>query len=169
MTTAEEIIKILKLQKHPVEGGYFLETYKSSHTITGENLPPGFDEDRSFSTAIYYMLIPGTFSEIHRLKGDEIFHFYAGSPVEMLQLFPDGRGKKVIIGNDIKQGENPQVYVPPGVWQGARLLPGGEFALMGTTMAPGFDYSDYQTGEREELIRRYPQFEELITLLTREK
>ena len=199
MTTAEEIIKLLKLQEHPVEGGYFLETYKSSHTITRENLPPGYKErvapathevtkrysskkksshenkipihsstdDRSFSTAIYYMLTPGTFSEMHRLKGDEIFHFYAGSPVEMLQLFPDGSGKKVIIGNNIKQEEQPQVVVPAGVWQGSRLLPGGEFALMGTTMAPGFDFSDYQTGNKEELIRRYPHFEELITHLTK--
>jgi predicted cupin superfamily sugar epimerase len=168
MTNAEEIIKILNLQEHPVEGGYFLETYKSSQTITVENLPPGYKGDRSFSTAIYYMLVPGTYSEMHRLKGDEVFHFYSGSPVEMLQLFPDGSGKKIIIGNDIMQGESPQVLAPAGVWQGSRLLPGGDFALMGATVAPGFDYSDYQSGKREELVLEYPQFKELISLLTRE-
>ena len=169
MLTAEEIIKILKLQKHPVERGYFLETYKSGCTIAGQHLPPGFGGDRPLATAIYYMLIPGTFSEIHRLEGDEIFHFYSGGPVEMLQLFPDGSGEKIIIGNDIEQGEIPQVVVPAGVWQGTRLLPGGSYALMGTTMAPGFDYADYQGGNRQELIRQFPQFGELITLLTREK
>ena len=166
MATAEEIIKILKLQEHPVEGGYFLETYKSPHTVSEENLPPGYEGDRCLSTAIYYMLIPGTFSEMHRLKGDEIYHFYAGSPVEMLLLFPGGKGKKVIIGNDIKQGEIPQVLVPAGVWQGSRLVPGGEFALMGTTMAPGFEFADYRAGKREELMRQYPSFAELITRLT---
>lgn len=167
MLTAEEIIKVLELQKHPVEGGCFLETYKSYHTITGSHLPPGFGGDRPLATAIFYMLIPGTFSEMHRLKSDEIFHFYSGSPVEMLQLFPDGSGKKIIIGNDIAQGEIPQVVVPAGVWQGSRLLPGGVYALMGTTMAPGFDYADYQGGNIEELIRQYPRFDKLITLLTR--
>ena len=169
MITAEEIKKILKLEKHPVEGGYFFETYKSCHTIAGSHLPSGYGGVRPLATAIYYMLIPGTFSEIHRLKGDEIFHFYSGSPVEMLELFPGGSGKKIIIGTDIEQGEIPQVVVPAGVWQGTRLLPGGAYALMGTTMAPGFDYADYQAGKRQELIHQYPQFDELITLLTRER
>lgn len=169
MLTAEEIIKVLKLQKHPVEGGYFSEIYKSGHTIAAQHLPAGFAGDRPLATAIYYLLIPGTFSEMHRVTGDEIFHFYSGGPVEMLQLFPDGSGKKIIIGNDIERGEIPQVVVPGGVWQGSRLLPGGSYALMGTTMAPGFDYADYQGGNRLELIRQYPRFAELIALLTRER
>ncbi|MCK4765661.1 MAG: cupin domain-containing protein [Candidatus Aminicenantes bacterium] len=167
MTKAEEIIKTLKLEKHPVEGGYFLETYRSAQKISGANLPPGYEGEHSLSTAIYFMLTPQTFSEMHRLPGDEIFHFYGGSPVEMLQLFPDGSAGRVIIGSDIKNGESPQVIVPGGIWQGSRLLPGGEFALMGTTMAPGFSYPDYETGKRGELIESYPQYAELITLLTR--
>jgi predicted cupin superfamily sugar epimerase len=168
MTKAKEIIKILNLQEHPVEGGYFRESYRSAGRIPAENLGPSYEGDRSFSTAIFYMLIPGAFSEMHRLKGDEIFHFYLGSPVEMLQLFPDGGGRRLIIGSDIDAGEMPQVLVPAGVWQGSRLVPGGEFALLGTTMSPGFEFCDYESGKRAELIRDYPDFKESIILLTRE-
>ncbi len=168
MMRADEIIGTLGLVKHPQEGGYFLETYRSSQSIPIKNLPPGYGGDRPFSTAIFYMLTPDTCSEMHRLRGDEIFHFYLGSPVEMLQLFPDGSGKRVIIGNDIQQGMILQVVVPAGVWQGSRLVPGGEFALLGTTMSPGFDFADYQPAVREELIHRYPRFKDLIKILTRE-
>ncbi len=164
MLTAEEVIKTLNLEKHPTEGGYFLETYRSKEIVTDK-----VRGKRSYSTAIYYMLTDeaDVFSEMHRLSVDEIFHFYLGDPVEMLHLYPDGRGERLIFGNDIKAGMRPQVLIPAGVWQGARLLPGGKFALMGTTVAPGFEYTDYQSGSRKELIDLYPQFRELITLLTR--
>ena len=169
MLTAEEIIKILNLQAHPLEGGYFFETYRSAHSTAEEHLPPGYDGRRSVGTAIYFLLTGTDFSEMHRLKGDEIFHFYSGSAVEMLQLFPDGSARKVLIGNKIEHGEHPQVVVPAGIWQGSRILAGGEYTLLGATMAPGFAYSDYQSGNRQELMRQYPQFAELITLLTRER
>jgi hypothetical protein len=107
------------------------------------------------------------FSEMHRLGGDEIYHFYLGDPVEMLHLYPDGTGKRVLLGTNLKAGMYPQVLVPAGVWQGARLAPGGKFALMGTTMSPGFEYKDYKSGGRKELINFYPGFEELIATLTR--
>ena len=164
MITAEEVIRTLQLEKHPVEGGYFLETYRSKEIVT-DKLRGG----RSYSTAIYYMLTnePGTFSEMHRLTVDEVFHFYFGDPVEMLFLYPDGSGKQVILGPGIEKGMRPQVVVPAGVWQGARLSPGGNFALMGTTVAPGFEYTDYLSGSRKELIKRYPDFKELLTALTR--
>jgi predicted cupin superfamily sugar epimerase len=163
MITAEEIIKLLNLQKHQ-EGGYFAETYRSPETVTDPQRG-----QRSYSTAIYYMLTPDSFSEVHRLAADEIFHFYRGDPVEMLHLYPDGKGKQLLLGNDIERGMQPQVLIPSGVWQGARPLPGGTFGftLMGTTMAPGFENTDYQSGSRQELIRQYPQFKELITALTR--
>jgi predicted cupin superfamily sugar epimerase len=161
--TAEEMIRLLNLEKHP-EGGYFTETYRSKEKITDPRRG-----QRSYSTAIYYMLTPDTFSEMHRLTGDEMFHFYLGDPVEMLHLYPDGTGKHLLLGSDIERGMQPQVLVLSGVWQGARLLPGGTsgFALMGTTMAPGFEYSDYQSGSRQELTRQYLEFKELITTLTR--
>jgi predicted cupin superfamily sugar epimerase len=162
MLTADEIIKILNLRKHPTEGGYFIETYRSKEIISSEKRG-----ERSISTAIYFLLTPETFSETHRLPIDEIFHFYLGDPVEMLNLFEDGTGKRLILGGDIVNGMSPQVLVPAGVWQGSRLLPGGKFALMGTTVAPGFEYSDYESGRRDELIRCYPEFKEWIALLTR--
>lgn len=162
MMTAEDVINALNLQEHPMEGGYFLETYRSPETVRDERRGP-----RSYGTAIYYMLTPGSFSEMHCLGVDEVFHFYLGDEVEMLQLYPDGTGKTVRLGSDLAAGMVPQLIVPAGVWQGSRLLDGGGFALMGTTMAPGFEYSDYRSGSRSELCGRYPSFVDKIQHLTR--
>jgi predicted cupin superfamily sugar epimerase len=129
-------------------------------------LPSRYSGPRAFGTCIYYLLTPTTFSAMHRLQSDEIFHFYLGDPVEMLQLWPDGSGKIVTLGSDLQAGMHPQVIVPRGVWQGARLVAGGKFALLGCTVAPGFDFADYEHGRREELIRDYPQFRERIVALT---
>jgi len=161
------IIEKLGLAPLPVEGGYFQETYRSNEGIPLKCLPDRYSGSRSFCTAIYYLITPEIFSAIHRVKSDEIFHFYAGDPVEMLQLHPDGSYSIEIIGNDIMQGESPQVIVPKGIWQGCRLVPGGKYALMGTTVAPGFDYADYEHGEREALIAQYPECAEMIVLLAR--
>ena len=122
MLTADQIITLLNLKPHPEEGGYFVETYRSTETFSRELLPNRYKGDRSFSTAIYYLLTPGTFSTIHQLRSDEVFHFYLGNPVEMIQLWPDGSGRILILGFDILNGMEPQVIVPRGVWQGARLL-----------------------------------------------
>lgn len=168
MNTAEEIIALLKMQPLPGEGGFFVETYRSKGMVDGNALTPLYSGNRSFGTAIYYLLTPDTFSAIHRLPGDEIFHFYLGDPVEMLQLGSDGSGERIIIGTDIESGMRPQVIVPGNVWQGSRLRPGGKFALMGTTMAPGFEFADYTPGFREPLLRLCPEFSELISALTRE-
>jgi uncharacterized protein len=159
MLTAETVIRLLNLQPHPKEGGYFRETYRSAdRTAT-----------RSLSTGIYYLLTPQTFSEMHVLPGDELFHFYLGDPVEMLHLYPDGTGSNILLGTDLAAGMRPQILVSGGVWQGSRLVPGGRFALLGTTMAPGFDYADYMSGKRAELLRRWPQFAALIMTLTHTK
>jgi len=104
---------------------------------------------------------------MHRLQTDEIFHFYLGDPVEMLQLFTDGSGEVITLGQDILNGMYPQITVPRGTWQGARLYRSGNFTLLGTTMAPGFESSDYEDGHRDELITSYPQFKDLITALTK--
>lgn len=166
--TAEKIIEILDLKALQIEGGYFRETYRTDTTFPLEILDDEMRGERSLATAIYYLLTPRQFSEIHRLGFDEIFHFYTGDPVEMTWLLPDGKGKTMILGNDIQNGQIPQLVVPSGVWQGARLVPGGEYALLGTTMAPGFDYSDYESGNRDLLIERYPEYKELISVLTKE-
>jgi predicted cupin superfamily sugar epimerase len=166
MPTADEFIRRLNLQPHPKEGGHFRETYRSADVLPADALPVRYGAGRSACTAIYYLLTPGTFSALHRLRSDEIFHFYAGGPVRMLQLFPDGSGKEIVLGPDVPVGQEPQVLVPRGVWQGSLLEPGGEYALLGCTVAPGFDYADYEHGLRDELLRTYPQFRERIERLT---
>jgi predicted cupin superfamily sugar epimerase len=118
-------------------------------------------------TAIYYLLEPGTFSELHRVASDEIFHFYLGDPVEMLQLWPDGSAKRVLIGTDIESGMAPQLVVPHGVWQGARLVAGGKLALLGCTVSPGFEYADYESGSRQLLCEAYPEHTDMIRGLTK--
>ncbi len=164
--TADEVIATLGLRPHPKEGGFFRETYRSEEAIAGAALPPRYDGPRAFSTAIYYLLTPEACSPLHRLRSDEVFHFYLGDPVVMLQLWPEGEGEVVILGPRIDQGQRVQVVVPRGVWQGCCLAEGGRFALLGTTVAPGFEYRDYEPGAREELLRQYPQFAELIYKLT---
>jgi len=166
--SAREIIDILRLQPHPEEGGYFIETHRSGETHPAAHLPARYGDDRSHSTAIYYLLTPETYSHMHCLKTDEIFHFYTGDPCEMLQLHPDGTGEVVILGSDLKAGHIPQVVVPCSSWQGMRLLPGGEFGLMGCTVAPGFEFADYAHGSRKELLARYPEHAKRIIRLTGE-
>jgi predicted cupin superfamily sugar epimerase len=165
--TADEIKTRLGLEAHPREGGYFIQTWKADEEIVHSALPARYPGPRAAGTAIYYLLEPSTFSEMHRLASDEVFHFYLGDPVEMLQLWPDGSEKIVTLGSDLAAGMAPQLVVPKAVWQGSRLLPGGKFALLGCTVSPGFDYADYETGERAELLREYPGSAELIKGLTR--
>lgn len=163
--TAEEVIALLNLQPHPVEGGYFRETYRSDAVLPRTVLPWNAGS-RSIGTAIYYLLTPSTVSALHRLPTDEVFHFYLGDPVRMLQLWPDGESRTLTLGSDIRGGQLPQAVVPGGIWQGSILLPGGQFALLGATMAPGFDYADYVSGDRDELTRLWPDDAALIKKLT---
>jgi predicted cupin superfamily sugar epimerase len=165
--TAEQVRELLKLRPLPVEGGYFAESYQSKDTVRGDALPPAFGGTRLLGSAIYYMLTPDTFSALHRLRGDEIYHFYLGDPVEMLLLKPDGSGHAVLLGPDIAAGMHLQYAVEGGTWQGSRLAAGGRLALLGTTMAPGFDPADYEIGKRQELSVNYPIYAPLIALLTR--
>jgi hypothetical protein len=165
--TAEEIKQLLNLEAHPREGGYFRQTWKSEEEIPLAALPSRYSATRAAGTVIYYLLEPSTFSEMHRLISDEVFHFYVGDPVEMLQLWPDGSSRVVRLGSDLASGMLPQLVVPKGVWQGSRLAPGGQVALLGCSVSPGFDYADYETGRRSELMREYPESAALIELLTR--
>jgi len=167
MITVDQIKTLLNLKPHPEEGGYFVETYRSAENILEGALPIRYQGARPFATAIYYLLTPDTFSAIHRLQSDEVFHFYLGDPVEMLQLFPDGSGRVHILGSDILNSMELQVIVQRGVWQGARLLRGGRFALLGTTVSPGFDYKDYESGRRHVLLKSFPKFRDLIIALTK--
>jgi uncharacterized protein len=159
--TASEIKALLHLEPHPREGGWFRQTYVSRlHWPAPQGLRPA-------STAIYYLLEAGTFSEMHVLESDEIFHFYIGDPVEMLQLWPRGRSTLVTLGSDLAAGQQLQVVVPVGVWQGTRLVGDGQVALLGCTVSPGFDYADYRGGSFGELAAKWPGEAERIRALTR--
>jgi hypothetical protein len=164
---AAALIARLGLAPHPREGGYFVETYRSDERITRGALPARYGAERTLGTAIYYLLTPSTFSEMHCLASDEIFHFYLGDPVEMLLLRADGSGEEFVLGTEIAAGMRPQLVVPCGVWQGARLRAEGRFALLGTTVAPGFEYADFETGARAELLAAYPAHAPMILALTR--
>jgi hypothetical protein len=166
--TADELKALLGLVPLEREGGWFAETYRAREALPAGILGPDRAGERSLATAIYYLLTPGTFSAIHRLRSDELFHFYLGDPVEMLQLLPGGEGRTVVLGTDLAAGMRPQALVPRGVWQGTRLVAGGRLALLGTTVSPGFDPRDYEHGERERLVGEYPAFRDWITALTRE-
>jgi predicted cupin superfamily sugar epimerase len=159
--TPDEIKALLHLEPHPVEGGFYRRTYTSLGIV---HLPRGV---RAQGTAIYYLLEPGTFSEMHVLDADEIFHFYLGDPVEMLQLFPDGGSAVFTLGPDLAAGQHVQLVVPAGIWQGTRLIGDGKVALLGCTVTPGFDFADYRSGSFAELATRWPEQSERIGKLTR--
>jgi hypothetical protein len=174
--TADELKRLLNLKPHPREGGWFVRTYQSEELVSAEVFSDGrYDGPRRTGTAIYYLLEPYTFSEMHVLASDEIFHHYAGDAVEMLQLHPDGSSRHVLLGRDLPAGERPQVVVPRGVWQGSRLLASAHnredafgWALLGCTVSPGFEFADYSSAPRAQLIARWPREAEMITALTRE-
>ena len=165
--TAEEVKQLLQLEPLPLEGGFFRETYRSRWHVSAEYLPDGVRGSRSIATAIYYLITPESSSVLHRLPGSEVFHFYCGDPAIMLQLRPDGTSQLITLGNDLLAGQQPQVIVRGHVWQGLRLAPGGQWALMGTTMSPGFDRADYESGEREQLIGQFPGAAQHIREYTR--
>ena len=167
MLSTDDIKRILRLVPLEPEGGYFAETYRSVHEVPPGSLPGAYTAQRPLATAIYYLLTAETVSALHRLPADEIYHFYLGDPVEMLQLLPDGSSKTIQLGPNLLAGMQLQCIVEAGVWQGSRLVPGGRFALLGTTMSPGYDPTDYEPARRDVLIEAYPDRGDLITALTR--
>jgi predicted cupin superfamily sugar epimerase len=160
--TADEVKRVLGLQPHPREGGWYVRTWESPEYVS----LPRYTGERRTSTAIYYLLEPGTFSEMHKLESDEIFHHYLGGAVEMLQLYENGSSKVTVIGKDIAAGEVPQHVVPRRVWQGSRMLREGEWALLGCTVSPGFEFEDYTDASAAELIKRWPSEAKRIQRLT---
>lgn len=161
----EEIIEILGLKPLHPEGGYYRENYRSPLFVS---VPDGrLTSQRSLTTTIYYLLTPDSFSAIHRLLSDEIYHFYLGDPVEMILLYPDGSGRKLILGHQINEGQQLQFVVPAGVWQGAILGVGGRYALLGTTVSPGYDQRDFCLGNIN-LAEKYPMFADQISRFIRQ-
>ena len=167
MMTPEEIIDFFGIKPLPDEGGYYVETYRAAEKLTGSVLPQRYAKTRNISTAILYLLTPETFSAMHRLKSDEVFHFYLGDPVTMLLLGTDDYSQIVTLGQDILNGQKIQQMIPGGTWQGCCLKDEGKFALMGTTVAPGFEFYDYEQADKKELLKKYPQHKKLILRLVR--
>lgn len=169
--TADDLIHLLGLQPLPWEGGYYRETWRARQILEPGALSDAYSGARSAGTAIYYLLTPDTVSRMHRLPSDETFHFYLGDPVEMLLLHPpaaDGAGEVAVFGPDLRAGELLQFTVPGDTWMGARLKAGGSagFALMGTTVSPGFDFDDLEMGTSEELSGAYASHAAMIADLT---
>jgi uncharacterized protein len=164
---AKEIIESLNLSPHP-EGGYFSEIYRSDEMLSNESLPHRYNSSRKFSTSIYYMLVENDISHFHRLKSDETWHFYFGSPVIIHCLSPDGKYNKVEIGCRFKNNIFPQFTIKKGIWFAAEIEDKTSFSLIGCTVAPGFEYDDFELGNRNFLINQFPVFKEIITRFTKE-
>ena len=165
-TNARYWIEKLQLEPHP-EGGYFRQTYRSEVVIAREALPPRFTGVRAASTAIYFLLEAKNFSAFHRLRSDEAWHFYAGEPLMVHVIDPAGKYSSIRLGRDLDAGEVPQAIVPAGCWFASHVADWKTFAVVGCTVAPGFDFEDFEMGNRKELVARYPQRQELIEGLTR--
>jgi predicted cupin superfamily sugar epimerase len=159
--TAAEWIERLALRRHP-EGGWYRETYRSAERIAADALPARFPASRTFSTAIYYLLGAGERSALHRIKSDEVWHHYAGDTVTLWMLHDSGDARTATLGG----GGEPQAIVPAGVWYGAQLAPGGALALMGGTVAPGFEFADFELAQRGALVTAFPQHRAAIEALT---
>ena len=166
MGEAENIAKKLNMQPHP-EGGYFKETYRSSGEITPENLGCDFTENRNFSTCIYFLLTSDTFSAFHKIKQDEIWHFYKGSPVKLHVISAEGVYSCMIIGNDLERNETPQFVVKAKDWFAAEVINKDSYSLLGCTVSPGFDFKDFELAERNSLIGEFPEYKSIIEKLTR--
>lgn len=164
--SAQEVIKSLGLELLPHEGGYYRETYRSKDSVSLER----FGKPKACGTVIYFLITPDQFSAIHRLTTDEIWHFYLGDPVDQVRFHEDGHVEEFVMGQDIlaQPPQMVQTLVPADVWQGSRLRPGGKFALLGTTMAPGFDFEDLELAERQDFCRKYPMHQDLIESFTHE-
>lgn len=164
---AHHWIQQLALRPHP-EGGHFRETYRAQGGVA---LPSRFGGPRAFGTAIYYLLEAHDFSSLHRIKSDELWHFYAGDPLRIEILTPQGLRKRITLGADFERGQRFQATVGAGNWFGAR--PMGEddaehgFSLVGCTVAPGFDFDDFELARRDALLRLYPEHADFITAMTR--
>jgi hypothetical protein len=155
MISVQGLIKTFDLREHP-EGGYFRESYRSAGVIPAQALPSRYKGERNFSTAIYFLLPSGTVSRMHRIASDEVWHFYLGGPLELLQISPEGLMEMVLLGQDVEAGQKVQHTVPAGYWFGARAAEGSAYSFVGCTVAPGFDFADFELAGVEGMSDRFP-------------
>jgi uncharacterized protein len=158
-----ELIELLGLLPHP-ERGFYAETHRAAERVRSTS----HTGDRSASTAIYFLVSASEpITLIHRLASDEVFHLYEGGPLEVLRLMPDGRSDVARLGLDVRRGERPQLVIERGTWFGTELCPGASHCLIGCTVAPGFEFEDFELADTAELIRRYPEQHERIARMRR--
>jgi predicted cupin superfamily sugar epimerase len=167
MIDARTWIDALQLRRHP-EGGWFREPYRSPEVLPKEALPARFGNDRAISTAIYFLLEGDDFSALHRMKQDEVWHFYDGSTIVLHVIDLNGNYSMIKVGRDVSTGDLPQAVVPAGYLFGATIADSSSYGLAGCTVAPGFDFADFEMPSRDELLRLYPQHRQLIERLTRQ-
>jgi uncharacterized protein len=166
--TAGELVKELELARHP-EGGWYRESYRCAEGVRADALPERFGGQRSFCTAIYFLLERGDISALHRIKADEMWHFYSGSPLTVHIITPAGEQRQLVLGSDLLSGASFQGVVPAGCWFGAEISGEGDYALVGCTVAPGFDFADFEMADRNELLLQYPVHAEMIGRLTKSR
>jgi len=165
MKDADYWVRVLELLPHP-EGGYFKETYRSDTFISREHLPDGFNGHRNISTSIFYLLAGNQFSKLHRIKSDEMWHFYDGSGLIIYSIDDEGKLTENKLGLDIESGENPQVLIRAGYWFGAKVNRPDSYCLAGCTVSPGFHFDEFEMGDKGELIRLFPEHRSIIEELT---
>jgi predicted cupin superfamily sugar epimerase len=162
--TKEALIAVYGLRRHP-EGGYFNESYRSAGMITAAEPAGSIAGVRNFSTAIYFLLPGGERSRLHRFKSDEVWHFYLGEPLTIACISPEGRVESTIMGSDIKAGQKLQYAIPAGRWFGAYHSGKADFSLVGCTVAPGFDFTDFELADRATLLAQFPHAKDVIEKL----
>jgi len=162
---AKEYIKKLQLKPHP-EGGYYKELYRAGELILPDHLPTRFKSSRTFSTSIYFLLEGKQISTFHRLKADELWHFYDGSTLIIYIIDESGELRKLKLGSNVEDGEMFQVQIKNNNWFGAELLDKSSYALIGCTVSPGFEFEDFELGDKIELSKKYPEHKNIILKLT---
>ena len=166
MPDAEQWVEHLQLEPHP-EGGYYRQVYRAAEVIAAEHLPPRFGGPRFHSTSIYFLLTSENFSALHRINQDEVWHFYDGSSLTIHMIDPRGEYSTAHLGRSVEQGKQLQAVVPAGWLFGATVDDPDSFSLVGCTVAPGFDFADFELPSRAALLERYPRHRALIERLTR--
>ena len=167
MLTVQNLVQQFNMLPHP-EGGYYKETYRSNEIINQEALPERFQGSRYFSTAIYFLLEKGNFSAFHKIKSDECWHFYAGQSLLVYVLQPNGNLDIIRVGNNLEVGETFQYVVPANCWFASEPAPESSFSFVGCTVAPGFDFEDFELAKAAELVQLFPQHQPIIARLCRQ-
>ncbi len=165
MFHAKYWVEKLQMQSHP-EGGYFVETYRSAEKMDKNFLPKRFSGDRNFSTGIYFLLESHHFSAFHRIQSDEMWHFYAGDALNIYYIDNQGLMQTIRLGNNPEKSEVFQAIVPAGVWFGSKPAIENSYSLVGCTVAPGFDFADFEMPDRQNLVQQFPQHQATIEMLT---